>query len=144
MLISIYNNQIKSHTIISLTRKIISCGMVKQTLLYKNGLPTSTCRVGLCPKGYSDSTERGCQLVGRPFLLSKKLYSKGLGNIMNDRTKAPKRKIVLEFGSDEFLDAFHSALHVMKEEREAMEKRHNNILDVFMQDIEMFKNDKNR
>lgn len=50
-------------------------------------------------------------------------------------THAPKRTITLEFGSDEFLDAFHVALRMIKEEREAMEARHNRILEVFMQDI---------
>ena len=54
---------------------------------------------------------------------------------MKDRTKAPKRTITLEFGSDEFLDAFNVALRMIKEEREAMEARHNRILEVFMQGI---------
>ena len=60
----------------------------------------------------------------------------------NDITKAPKKKIILEFGSDEFLDAFHSVLRAIKEEKEAMEKRHNNLLEIFMQDIKCFKVEK--
>jgi hypothetical protein len=58
---------------------------------------------------------------------------------MVDRNKAPKRQLLIEFGSDEYLDTFQSVLLVIKEEREAMEKRHNNLIDIFMQDIEMFK-----
>jgi hypothetical protein len=58
---------------------------------------------------------------------------------MTDRNKAPKRQLLIEFGSDEFLDTFQAVLLVIKEEREAMEKRHNNLIDIFMQDIEIFK-----
>ncbi len=54
---------------------------------------------------------------------------------MEDTTKAPKRTITIEFGSEDFLNAFHATLFMINEEREAMQKRHNRLIEMFMQDI---------
>lgn len=45
--------------------------MVKNPILHKDGLPSSTCRIGLCPKGCSGSTARGYQLAGGLFYMEK-------------------------------------------------------------------------
>lgn len=116
--------------------------MAKYPILHRDGLPTSIRRMGLCPKGHSGNTARGCQLVGRPFLCTKNIKN-GLDNIMSDKSKIPKKRVTIEFGSDDFLDALHSFLHLLREEREAMEKRHRKIMNMFMQDIKLYKEEKN-
>jgi hypothetical protein len=139
MIISGYH--IKFNAIISLTRQTWSSGMAINLVLHNNGFPTSTCRTSLHPKGYNGSTARGYQLVGKPFLFGIIPSFKGLKMILTDRNKALKRQLLIEFGSDEFLDIFQAVLRVIKEEREAMEKRHNNLIDFFTKDIEMYKVD---
>jgi len=44
---------------------------LKNLVLHKDGLLTSTCRTSLCSKGYSGSTVRGCQLEGDLFCMEK-------------------------------------------------------------------------
>ena len=56
--------------------------------------------------------------------------------------EAQKRKITIEFGSDEFLDSFHAMLNVIQEERELMDKRHKRIITMFMQDIKIYQDNK--
>ena len=56
--------------------------------------------------------------------------------------EAPKRKITIEFGSDDFLDAFHATLCMINTEREAMQERHNKLIQMFMQDINNYTLDK--
>ncbi len=56
-------------------------------------------------------------------------------------TKIPKKIITIEFGSDEFLDSFHAMWNVIREERDLMHERHNRILDMFMQDIKLYKDE---
>lgn len=45
--------------------------MVANPILHKDGLPTSTCRIGLPSKGGSDSSERGYQLFRETFFVSQ-------------------------------------------------------------------------
>ena len=45
--------------------------MVKNPILHKDGLPTSTCRIGLPSKGGGGSSERGYQLFRETFFVSQ-------------------------------------------------------------------------
>ena len=79
MVISKYNQQ-QLNIFSNLTLVVFSFKVWFKTPFYKDGLPTSIFRTGLCLKGHSGNTARGCQLVGRPFLFGKKnkLYNKGI------------------------------------------------------------------
>lgn len=51
--------------------------MVANPILHKDGLPTSTCRIGLPSKGGSGSSERGYQLFRETlFVFSKQIIIK--------------------------------------------------------------------
>lgn len=47
--------------------------MVKKPVLLEDGFLSSSCRTGLCSKGYSDSTARGYQLAEGLFCMEKKI-----------------------------------------------------------------------